>query len=28
MLEEGVDIVIGFHNDIQNSKGTKDMITQ
>lgn len=28
MLESGVDYVIGFHNDIVNSKGTKDMLKQ
>lgn len=29
MLEEGKpDLVIAFHNDIQNSKGTKNMLEQ
>jgi hypothetical protein len=29
MLDEGIpDLVIAFHNDIDNSKGTKDMITR
>jgi len=28
MLEEGQpDLVIAFHNDLKNSKGTKDMVT-
>lgn len=28
MLDEKPDIIIAFHNDIQNSKGTKNMVTQ
>lgn len=26
MLDSGVDFVVGFHNDIENSRGTKDML--
>ncbi len=26
MLDSGADLVIGFHSDIQNSKGTKDCL--
>ena len=26
MLDSGVDFVVGFHDDIENSKGTKDML--
>jgi hypothetical protein len=26
MLDSGVDYVVGFHNDIENSRGTKDML--
>ena len=28
MRKSGVDCVIGFHNDIENSKGTRDMLRQ
>ena len=28
MLDSGVDYVVGFHDDIVNSKGTKDMLKQ
>ena len=26
MLDSGVDYVVGFHNDIQSSRGTRDML--
>lgn len=26
MLDSGVDYVVGFHNDISNSRGTRDML--
>jgi len=28
MLDEGPDLVIAFHSDIENSKGTKNMVDQ
>lgn len=28
MLDSGVDICIAFHDDIHNSKGTRDMLTR
>lgn len=28
MLRSGVDFVVGFHDDIRSSKGTKDMLRQ
>jgi len=28
MLASGVDYVVGFHDDIENSKGTRDMLRQ
>lgn len=28
MIEEKPDLVIAFHDDIENSKGTKDMVTR
>lgn len=28
MLDEHPDIVIAFHNDLKNSKGTKDTVTE
>ena len=28
MLDSGVDFVVGFHDDIKSSKGTKDMLKQ
>lgn len=28
MLETQPDMVIGFHNDLENSKGTKDMLNR
>lgn len=28
MLASGVDYVVGFHNDIENSRGTRDMLRQ
>ena len=27
MLEKNPDLVLAFHNDIENSRGTKDMVT-
>ena len=28
MLDAGIDIVLAFHHDISQSKGTKDMVTR
>src|SRR6187551_1961571 len=28
MRQSGVDFVVGFHNDIENSRGTKEMLRQ